>query len=79
MTNRDRMAVHATNKACAGCHNLIDPIGFGFEKFDAIGQRRDKLKLTFGESFGESKGPRPKLSTVTVSGCHLVPVILGLA
>ena len=64
MTNRDRMAVHATNKACAGCHNLIDPIGFGFEKFDAIGQRRDKLKLTFGESFGESKGARPKLSTV---------------
>ena len=64
MTNRDRMAEHATNKACAGCHNLIDPIGFGFEKFDAIGQRRDKLKLTFGESFGESKGPRPKLSTV---------------
>jgi hypothetical protein len=64
MTNRDRMAVHATNKACAGCHNLVDPIGFGFEKFDAIGQRRDKLKLTFGQSFGESKQPRPKVSTV---------------
>jgi len=64
MTNRDRMAVHATSKVCAGCHNLVDPIGFGFEKFDAIGQRRDKLKLTFGESFGESKAARPKLSTV---------------
>ena len=38
-----------------GCHNLVDPIGFGFEKFDAIGQRRDKLKLTFGQSFGEGK------------------------
>src|SRR5258708_5862683 len=56
MTNRERMAMHATNKACAGCHNLVDPIGNGFEKFDAIGQRRDKLKLTFGQSFGESKG-----------------------
>ena len=64
MTNRDRMAVHATSRACAGCHNLVDPIGFGFEKFDAIGQRRDKLKLTFGRSFGESKQPRPKVSTV---------------
>ncbi len=64
MTNRDRMAMHATSKACAGCHTLVDPIGFGFEKFDAIGQRRDKLKLTFGQSFGESKGPRPKISTV---------------
>ena len=30
---------------CAGCHNLIDPIGFGFEKFDAIGMRREKHKL----------------------------------
>jgi hypothetical protein len=64
MTNRDRMAVHATNKSCAGCHNLVDPIGFGFEKFDAIGQRRDKLKLTFGESFAENKTARPKLTTV---------------
>ena len=56
MTNRDRMAMHATSKACAGCHNLVDPIGFGFEKFDAIGQRRDKLKLTFGESFRGEQG-----------------------
>jgi hypothetical protein len=55
MTNKERMAMHATNKACAGCHNLVDPIGNGFEKFDAIGQRRDKLKLTFGESFGERR------------------------
>ncbi len=63
MTNRDRMAVHATNKACAGCHNLVDPIGYGFEKFDAIGQRRDKLKLIFGLGFSENKA-REKLSTV---------------
>lgn len=64
MTNRDRMAAHATDKACAGCHTLIDPIGNGFEKFDAIGQRRDRLKLTFGASSGESKTPRPKVATV---------------
>jgi hypothetical protein len=66
MTNRDRMALHATDKACAGCHNLVDPIGFGFEKFDAIGQRRDKLKLTFGESFGEKKAARTTLTTVEI-------------
>jgi hypothetical protein len=64
LTNRERMGVHATDKVCAGCHNLVDPIGFGFEKFDAIGQRREKLKLTFGESFGESKGAAKKVSTV---------------
>ena len=39
--------MHASNKMCAGCHNLIDPIGFGFEKFDAIGMRREKHKLLF--------------------------------
>jgi hypothetical protein len=64
MTNRDRIGQHTTNKTCAGCHNLVDPIGFGFEKFDAIGQRRDKLKLSFGESFGETKASRAKLTTV---------------
>src|SRR5258708_28873669 len=39
--------MHAGNKMWAGCHNLIDPIGFGFEKFDAIGMRRENHKLLF--------------------------------
>ena len=56
--------MHATSKACAGCHNLVDPIGNGFEKFDAIGRRREKLKLTFGQSFGEGKQANAKVSTV---------------
>jgi hypothetical protein len=46
-TNRDRMTEHATNPACASCHKLIDPIGFGLEKFDAVGARRDNLVLQF--------------------------------
>src|SRR5262249_53277090 len=32
--------------SCASCHDLIDPIGLGLEKFDAIGAYRAKLKLT---------------------------------
>jgi len=64
MTNRDRLAMHTENKTCAGCHNLVDPIGFGFEKFDGIGQHRDKLKLTFGQQFGEAKNGARKVSTV---------------
>ena len=47
MTNRERLAAHTTNPGCASCHQLIDPIGFAFEKFDAIGGRREKLKVTF--------------------------------
>jgi hypothetical protein len=46
-TNRERMREHVTNPSCSTCHNLIDPIGFGFEKFDAIGARRNKFKLLF--------------------------------
>jgi hypothetical protein len=46
-TNRDRLGVHLSSESCASCHNLIDPIGFGMEKFDALGKRREKLKLTF--------------------------------
>ena len=40
MTNRERLAVHLSNEACASCHRLIDPIGYGFEHFDAIGRYR---------------------------------------
>ncbi|HMB29584.1 MAG TPA: DUF1592 domain-containing protein, partial [Blastocatellia bacterium] len=46
-TNRERMREHVTNPSCSTCHNLIDPIGFGLEKFDAIGARRNKFKLLF--------------------------------
>lgn len=46
-SNRDRLGEHLTREACAGCHKLIDPIGFGLEKFDAVGARREKLIITF--------------------------------
>ncbi|PYT35561.1 MAG: hypothetical protein DMG58_01740, partial [Acidobacteria bacterium] len=46
-TNRERMSAHATQQPCAGCHQFIDPIGFGLEKYDAIGGRREKLELKF--------------------------------
>ncbi|HEU0184672.1 MAG TPA: DUF1592 domain-containing protein [Blastocatellia bacterium] len=51
-TNRERLSEHVSNPNCSTCHNLIDPIGFGFEKFDAIGARREKFKLLF---YGENK------------------------
>jgi hypothetical protein len=39
-TMRERMAQHRANPACAGCHQLMDPIGFSTENFDAIGRWR---------------------------------------
>jgi len=60
VTNRERMAIHATNQMCATCHNLLDPIGLGFEKFDAIGMRREKHKLMFYPNVGGVAGRRAK-------------------
>lgn len=45
LTNRERLAQHLTNESCAGCHRLVDGIGFGFEKFDAIGRRQEVLRV----------------------------------
>jgi hypothetical protein len=39
---RERMAAHRKNPACAGCHNLMDPIGLSTESFDAIGRWRTR-------------------------------------
>jgi len=39
-TSRQRLQAH-TQGACAGCHDLMDPLGFGFENFDSIGRWRD--------------------------------------
>lgn len=54
MTSRERLQVHLSNESCASCHRLIDPIGFGLEKFDAIGRKREKLALTFFAARGET-------------------------
>ncbi|MFN7919104.1 MAG: DUF1592 domain-containing protein [Bryobacteraceae bacterium] len=57
-TNRDRMSEHATNPSCATCHRLIDPIGFGFERFDSIGARREKFQLQFASQRKSEGGSR---------------------
>jgi hypothetical protein len=57
-TNRDRMSEHVTNPSCATCHKLIDPIGFGLEKFDGIGARRDKFHLQFQTGRHGEEGSR---------------------
>jgi hypothetical protein len=37
---RERMEAHRTNPVCAGCHRIMDPIGFALENFDGIGRWR---------------------------------------
>ena len=40
MTKRQRLEMHRSEPACAGCHALMDPLGFPLENFDAIGKYR---------------------------------------
>jgi hypothetical protein len=39
-TTRQKFELHTTDPMCETCHDRIDPVGFGFEGFDAIGRRR---------------------------------------
>lgn len=40
VTVRQRLEVHATDPNCASCHANIDPLGFAWDNYDAIGQWR---------------------------------------
>ncbi len=39
-TTRERYAAHSEQPECAVCHELMDPIGFGFEHYDGVGRWR---------------------------------------
>ena len=41
-TRRELLEQHASNPQCAACHRLLDPPGFAFETYNALGKRRDR-------------------------------------
>lgn len=42
-SERERLARHRQDPSCASCHDLIDPLGFGFENYDALGSWREQV------------------------------------
>jgi hypothetical protein len=42
LTLREQMTLHRGAPTCAGCHKIMDPIGFSLENFDADGRWRTK-------------------------------------
>ena len=42
VSTRERLRQHEVDPACSGCHQLLDPIGLGFEHFDALGRYRSE-------------------------------------
>ena len=49
---RDRLAAHSAKPSCATCHDLMDPIGFALENFDAVGRWRDFTEAGPVDSLG---------------------------
>jgi mono/diheme cytochrome c family protein len=45
---RDKLAAHSKNPNCAACHAKIDPLGFAWDNYDAIGQWRTQEKVPAG-------------------------------
>ncbi len=90
MTLRERTELHRTNPVCANCHKVLDPIGFGLENFDAIGQWRDRdsngkpIDAT-GELPGGERFSSPKDLKAIIAGRtdalsrNLVEKLLGYA
>ena len=48
-TIRMQLEAHATHATCASCHAKIDPLGFGFDNFDAIGRWRTEEQVIGGQ------------------------------
>lgn len=49
---RERLAKHREMAACASCHNLMDPVGFALENYDAIGRWRTEADARGGFADG---------------------------
>ncbi|TLD70929.1 DUF1592 domain-containing protein [Phragmitibacter flavus] len=57
LTTKERLLAHQEDPQCASCHRRIDPIGYGLENFDAVGQWRTQDSYTASLPNGK---PDPK-------------------
>ena len=64
LTTRERMLAHQEDAQCASCHRKIDPIGFGLENFDAVGQWRTEDSYVAMDSAGKLDPKTKKTWTI---------------
>ncbi len=53
---REQLKLHREKPVCSACHDILDPLGFGFENFDAIGRWRETSEGTPVDSKGTLPG-----------------------
>ncbi|MEO0413640.1 MAG: DUF1592 domain-containing protein [Verrucomicrobiota bacterium] len=49
VTVRQRLEAHSTDVSCASCHSKLDPLGFAWDNYDAIGQWREQEVVPKGK------------------------------
>ncbi len=72
MSTRQRFDRHRADPACAGCHTLLDPVGFAFERFGTTGQYRLIEQPSGAMLTGEGR-----LTATDVDGPIVGPAQLG--
>lgn len=55
-TTREKFRQHTADPQCAGCHQKIDPLGFGFEHYDGVGRYRETDSGKSVDASGELTG-----------------------
>jgi hypothetical protein len=76
-STRQRFAQHVADKACADCHVLMDPIGLGFENYDAIGAYRTDDGMTAVDASGQILGGGPDLDGTFDGAVELANKLAG--
>jgi hypothetical protein len=56
LSQREVLERHRADTACAGCHSMMDPIGLGFENYDAIGAYRTMDRTNVIDAAGDLEG-----------------------
>jgi cytochrome c5 len=78
---RARLEQHRNNPVCATCHNVMDPIGFALENFDAVGAWRTKEPGGAIDSSGQMAngtpvdGPESLRAALTTAPEHFVGIV----
>ncbi len=57
LSTRQRVDLQTSPKACVNCHSMINPLGFGLEKFDAVGRFREREKDQQIDASGSYESP----------------------
>src|SRR5205085_7324134 len=74
-TTRERVVLQTRPAACTTCHNIINPLGFTLEHFDAVGRYRDTEKGKPIDASGNYQTRDGK--TVRVEGARALAAFLA--